>query len=131
MAYVCACADVRVENWPLVYNPWLVVGIILGYILLCILGPKLMASRRPFELKPVLVVYNAAMVALSFHIAKEVLYPLLSCGNFKCNILFCFLALLVVVVVVVVIVVVIIIVIVVVWCVASDVCAGIEVQFYL
>jgi len=65
-------ADVRVENWPLVYNPWVVVGIVVAYILMCLLGPRLMASRKPFELKAVLVVYNAAMVILSFHIAKEV-----------------------------------------------------------
>ena len=60
------------ENWPLVYNPWVIIAIVVAYIAACILGPRIMASRKPFELKPVLVVYNAAMVILSFYIAKEV-----------------------------------------------------------
>ena len=50
------------------------MGIVVAYVLVCILGPKWMASRKPYELKPVLVIYNAAMVFLSFYIAKEVYY---------------------------------------------------------
>ena len=41
-------------------------------MVMCLVGPKVMADRRPFELKPLLVVYNFGMVALSFFIWMEV-----------------------------------------------------------
>ena len=66
-------ADPRVQDWLLVYSPWPPLFLCLGYVLMCWVGPKLMASRRPMELKPFLVAYNLAMVALSFYMFMEVM----------------------------------------------------------
>ena len=39
---------------------------------MCYVGPRLMAKREPFELKPILIVYNFAMVILSAYMCYEV-----------------------------------------------------------
>lgn len=57
----------------MVYSPWPIILLCLGYLLMCLVGPKIMAKRQPFELKPVLVVYNFMMVGLSFYITIEVM----------------------------------------------------------
>ena len=60
------------KDWFLVYSPWNIFSICIGYIVLCYIGPKLMANRKPFELRAVLVVYNLFMVLLSMYMFKEV-----------------------------------------------------------
>ena len=42
-------------------------------MIICFIGPKLMAKRQPFELKGVLIVYNFGMVLLSVYMFKEVI----------------------------------------------------------
>lgn len=51
----------------------------MSTILLCYLffvlylGPRIMANRKPFQLKEAMIVYNFALVALSIFIVYEVL----------------------------------------------------------
>ena len=69
------CLDKRTDNWPLVYSPVPISCIFLCYLVVIWVGPKLMAKRQPVNLKPVLIVYNFAMVCLSAYMFYEV--PLL------------------------------------------------------
>lgn len=46
--------------------------LVILYLIIVWIGPKLMASREPFNLKPLLIVYNFAMVGLSFYMFWEV-----------------------------------------------------------
>lgn len=68
------CSDKRTDNWPLVYSPVPISCIFLCYLLLIWLGPKMMAGRQPVNLRPVLIVYNFAMVGLSAYMFYEVLF---------------------------------------------------------
>lgn len=63
--------DPRVKDWPLVYSPWPMLSLCVLYMIICFIGPKLMAKRQPFELKGVLIVYNFGMVLLSVYMFKE------------------------------------------------------------
>ena len=65
-------ADVRVEAWLLVYSPWPTIALCLAYVAMCYLGPKVMANRPAFDLKPLLVAYNFTMVVVSGYICVEV-----------------------------------------------------------
>lgn len=47
-----------------------------------VLGPKLMENRKPFELRKILIVYNAAQVLFSmwlfYEVSAKIRYPQLS-----------------------------------------------------
>lgn len=48
-------------------------AILLSYLLFVLyLGPRIMANRKPFQLKEAMIVYNFALVALSIYIVYEV-----------------------------------------------------------
>lgn len=66
--------DKRTDNWLLVHSPVPIGCIFLCYLVIIWVGPKLMAKREPVNLKPVLIVYNFAMVCLSAYMFYEVLY---------------------------------------------------------
>lgn len=56
-------ADPRSENYFLLgESPAPMLMILACYAALCTLGPKLMQSRRPFELKSLMIVYNLVQV---------------------------------------------------------------------
>ncbi|KAI1293576.1 putative protein for very long chain fatty acid elongation [Halotydeus destructor] len=58
-----ARGDDRVKGHLLMSSPWPAVAIVVIYVLFVkYVGPKLMANRRPFELRNVLLLYNLAMV---------------------------------------------------------------------
>ena len=49
------------------------LGIVTFYVSFVLkIGPKMMASRKPFDLKPLLVVYNLSMILLSLYIVVMV-----------------------------------------------------------
>lgn len=56
----------------LVYSPVPVALIFLLYLCVVWLGPRLMKRRQPVDLRPVLIVYNFAMVGLSAYMFHEV-----------------------------------------------------------
>lgn len=74
MSVFIICSDKRTDSWPLVYSPVPISCIFLCYLLLVWLGPKMMAGRQPVNLRPVLIVYNFAMVGLSAYMFYEVLF---------------------------------------------------------
>uniref|UniRef100_A0A3Q0R5C2 Elongation of very long chain fatty acids protein n=1 Tax=Amphilophus citrinellus TaxID=61819 RepID=A0A3Q0R5C2_AMPCI len=63
--------DKRTDNWLLVYSPVPISCVFLCYLIIIWVGPKLMAKRRPANLRPVLIVYNFAMVCLSAYMFYE------------------------------------------------------------
>ncbi|XP_006009446.1 very long chain fatty acid elongase 1 [Latimeria chalumnae] len=66
--------DPRLHSYPLMQSPFAMTAIILGYVYFVLsLGPWIMANRKPFDLKKLMVVYNFSMVALSTFIVYEFL----------------------------------------------------------
>ncbi|XP_072219082.1 ELOVL fatty acid elongase 8a [Leuresthes tenuis] len=63
--------DKRTDSWLLVYSPVPIICIFLCYLIIIWVGPKLMVKREPVNLKPVLIVYNFAMVCLSAYMFYE------------------------------------------------------------
>lgn len=59
-------ADARTADWMLVSNPLYTLGICLSYVYIVkFLGPKIMANRKPFQLKNTLILYNLGQVIFS------------------------------------------------------------------
>ena len=69
--YLLGLADHRVATWPLMSSPWPTVFITLTYLYLVSVGPKFMANRKPLELKPLLLLYNASVAGLNLYIGLE------------------------------------------------------------
>ncbi|KAI5750340.1 hypothetical protein M8J76_014849 [Diaphorina citri] len=58
--------DPRTNNWFLMSSPVPTILICLTYVYIVkVLGPKLMANRKPFVLREVLIVYNLFQVLFS------------------------------------------------------------------
>lgn len=54
-------------------SPWLITSIILTYVYFVLsLGPRLMANRKPFQLRGFMIVYNFSLVIFSLYIVYEV-----------------------------------------------------------
>ncbi|XP_050303364.1 elongation of very long chain fatty acids protein 7-like isoform X2 [Anthonomus grandis grandis] len=65
-------SDPRTSKWPLIETPIPTVVIVLMYLYIVLwLGPRIMANRKPFKLKEVLIVYNAAQVLFSLYMFYE------------------------------------------------------------
>ncbi|XP_071487643.1 very long chain fatty acid elongase 7-like [Diadema antillarum] len=58
--------DPRVDGWLLMDSVWPGTFLVVIYLIIVWFGPKLMEHREPFKLREVLIVYNLAMVLLSF-----------------------------------------------------------------
>ncbi|XP_048458174.1 elongation of very long chain fatty acids protein 1 isoform X2 [Rhincodon typus] len=64
--------DPRIEEYPLMVSPVPMTTILLFYVYFVLsLGPRLMASKKPFDLKKIMVVYNFALVFFSMYIVYE------------------------------------------------------------
>ncbi len=69
------CTDARVRDYPLMQNPIPMTFILLGYVIFVLyVGPRYMASRKPFHLNTAMIVYNFSMVAFNTYIVYEVGY---------------------------------------------------------
>ncbi|XP_034485958.1 elongation of very long chain fatty acids protein AAEL008004 isoform X2 [Drosophila innubila] len=65
-------SDPRTRDYPLMDSPFPTIAISLTYAYFVkVLGPKLMENRKPFELRKVLIVYNAAQVLFSMWLFYE------------------------------------------------------------
>lgn len=65
-------------------NPLPMSAILLSYLLFVMyLGPRMMANRKPFQLKEAMIVYNFTLVALSLVIVHEVRHCYLKSPAFK------------------------------------------------
>lgn len=60
-------SDPRLDNfgYPVAGNPLRFVPIAIIYILMCVYGPRIMASRKAFELNYVMIFYNFVQVAVN------------------------------------------------------------------
>lgn len=66
--------DPRIRVYPLMHNPVPMTAILLCYLFFVLyVGPRMMANRKPFQLKEAMIIYNFALVALSIYIVFEVL----------------------------------------------------------
>lgn len=65
--------DARVNGWPMLSSPFPTLFICLFYAYFAkTLGPRLMENRKPFQLRKLLIVYNAIQTAFSAWIFYEV-----------------------------------------------------------
>lgn len=66
-------SDPRVNGWPMLSSPFptLFICLFYGYFAKT-LGPRLMENRKPFQLRKVLIVYNAIQTMFSAWIFYEV-----------------------------------------------------------
>ncbi|KAK3913334.1 Elongation of very long chain fatty acids protein [Frankliniella fusca] len=59
-------SDQRVKDWFLMSSPFPTLAICLTYVYCVkVLGPRIMANRKPFDLRNVLIAYNAFQVIFS------------------------------------------------------------------
>jgi elongation of very long chain fatty acids protein 7 len=66
-------SDPRVNDWPMMSGPFPTLTICLFYAYFAkILGPKLMANRKPFDLRRVMLWYNIFQVIFSIWMFNEV-----------------------------------------------------------
>jgi len=59
--------DPRINKFPLMEGgPWSILGVIAAYVYFVkVLGPEWMSSRKPYNLKPVILAYNIIMVIVN------------------------------------------------------------------
>ncbi|XP_059610225.1 uncharacterized protein LOC132257373 [Phlebotomus argentipes] len=68
--------DPEIDNWLFMRSPLPVLGIIMIYLYFVLkLGPQLMASRKPFHMKRLLVFYNFYQVIFSTWLCFQVPAP--------------------------------------------------------
>lgn len=72
--WLSSFSDPRVENWPMMSSPLPTLGAFILYLLLANYGPTMMKSRKPLQLRGLLVVYNLYVAALNLWIACELCY---------------------------------------------------------
>jgi len=62
-----------VDTWFLMGSPMPMLGIVTFYISFVLkIGPKLMASRKPFNLKQLIVLYNIFMILINLYMVVKV-----------------------------------------------------------
>lgn len=67
-------SDPRVHDWAMMASPWPTLACCLGYAYFStVLGPALMANRKPFKLRNILIVYNLIQTLFSTWIFYEYL----------------------------------------------------------
>ncbi|KAJ3599005.1 hypothetical protein NHX12_032968 [Muraenolepis orangiensis] len=72
--YLLSGIDPRLLQYPLMQSPVSMSAILLCYLgFVLYIGPRLMANRKPFQLKEAMITYNFALVALSIYIVYEFL----------------------------------------------------------
>ncbi|XP_065304865.1 very long chain fatty acid elongase AAEL008004-like [Dermacentor albipictus] len=61
--------DPRTEGWALVGNKPFILGLLCAYVYVVkVAGPRFMQGRKPYDnLKPAIVIFNAAMVVLNWY----------------------------------------------------------------
>lgn len=61
--------DPRSDGLPLIQSPLTVFGIIAAYLYIVLsLGPKWMQNRAPFQIKNLLIVYNAFQIVANIYV---------------------------------------------------------------
>lgn len=77
-------SDPRVENYPLLDSPVPIIGIMAAYVYFVLsYGPSVMKNRKPFELKGILLVYNATQILSNLFIGIVGMYYYFMQKNFN------------------------------------------------
>ncbi|XP_072047659.1 very long chain fatty acid elongase 4-like isoform X1 [Amphiura filiformis] len=63
--------DPRTQEWPLVASPFPLLALVALYLFVVWYGPKVMSGYRPLNLKYLMILYNAGLVALSAYMCVE------------------------------------------------------------
>ncbi|XP_066512112.1 very long chain fatty acid elongase 1-like [Hoplias malabaricus] len=72
--YLIKRTDHRVRGYPLMQSPIQMTLILIGYVVLVLyVGPRYMASRKPYNLHSIMVIYNFCMVFFNAYIVYEFL----------------------------------------------------------
>ena len=76
-------SDPRVKDWLLMesYHPTIILT--LAYLLVVILGPRVMQNRQPLQAPNLLFLYNMFLVGVNFHIFYEVRMSVSCIGEHK------------------------------------------------
>lgn len=72
--WLSSFSDERVESWPLMSGPGPVLALFALYLVMANYGPSLMKSRKPMQLRWLLVAYNLYVSLLNLWIAVELCY---------------------------------------------------------
>ncbi|GFR75529.1 elongation of very long chain fatty acids protein [Elysia marginata] len=78
-----AQADPRCEGYPLLESPHKMLAFTGVYLLIVLLGPKVMANRKPFDLRKTIVVYNFFCVLLSLYIFSMTCIAIYKVGGYS------------------------------------------------
>ncbi|KAF7413397.1 hypothetical protein HZH68_001886 [Vespula germanica] len=71
---LASASDPRVGSWPLMESPIPTVVIVLLYLYsVTIAGPRVMSNKKPYDLRNVLIAYNAFQVVFSLGMLYEVI----------------------------------------------------------
>ena len=80
-SYINFISDPKTADWPLVATPWPTVAFVAVYLFIVKVGPKFMETRKAYNLREALIVYNFALVLLSgwmvYEVSAEVCFYLL------------------------------------------------------
>eukprot|EP01108_Squamamoeba_japonica_P001992 TRINITY_DN1905_c0_g3_i2.p1 TRINITY_DN1905_c0_g3~~TRINITY_DN1905_c0_g3_i2.p1 ORF type:complete len:293 (-),score=93.36 TRINITY_DN1905_c0_g3_i2:100-936(-) len=64
--------DERVLSWPLMSTPYPTIAVSVGYVFVVFLLLRVMSTRTAFSLKPVVLLHNLFLVALSLYMGVEI-----------------------------------------------------------
>lgn len=71
--WTLSIADKRTRGWLMVDSPVPTLGYTVLYLVMVLVGPRLMRDRQPFNLKKCMIAHNLMMTALNGYIAVELL----------------------------------------------------------
>jgi len=66
------CLDPRTTDGYWLRTPEPMMAAVLLYLLFVVVAPRLMENRPPMDLKPLIIVYNFLLVAISGYMCLEV-----------------------------------------------------------
>ncbi|XP_028398582.1 elongation of very long chain fatty acids protein 4-like [Dendronephthya gigantea] len=75
--------DQRTSKWFLMSTPWTVLSLLFFYILLVIVGQRIMRKRDSFDIKNILIIYNSLLVILSLYMLREFIFSVTSTPDFN------------------------------------------------
>lgn len=65
-------ADPRNTEWFLLRTPEAALLVVAAYLIFVLVGPRIMSSRPPLNMRSLIVAYNFAMVVMSAYMCAEV-----------------------------------------------------------
>jgi len=70
--FVCLSVDPRTVDGYWLRSPEPMAAVVLLYLLFVVVAPRLMENRPPMDLKPLIIIYNFVLVAISGYMCLEV-----------------------------------------------------------